>query len=62
MSDDSVEKTLKILSIQDKEYLKNLKEKTYRQVADSARQARNRPFNYLEYPLLRGFFGFSFLT
>ena len=53
MSDDSVEKTLKILSIQDKEYLKNLKEKTYRQVADSARQARNRPFNYLEYPLLR---------
>lgn len=53
MSDDSVEKTLKILSIPGNEYLKDLKEKTYRQVADSARQARNRPFDFFEFPLLR---------
>ena len=54
MSDDSkLETALKNLSIQDNQYLKDLKEKTYRQVANSARQARDRPFNYLEYPLLR---------
>ena len=54
MSDDSkLETALKNLSIQDNQYLKDLKERTYRQVADSARQARDRPFNYLEYPLLR---------
>ena len=54
MSDDSkLETALKNLSIQDNQYLKDLKERTYRQVANSARQAHNRPFNYLEYPLLR---------
>ena len=54
MSNDAkLETALKNLSIRDKEYLKDLKEKTYRQVGDLSRQVRNRPFNYLEYPLLR---------